>query len=326
MAFFDEFTSAIKQKWLRYYQENHDWLILHLKQASVKTPDGGRRPPSYFILGVMNALEPKLAQLMLPFSKLNPDAEILIDVLGLNFDPDIELGNTAAVATTPVEASPSLTASPTPTPPVTAVQPTTESAGFEDFEQAKPEEPASSAVPLVAAGVAAAAVGAIGVAAATGMLADKSESAEEEELAGLALQEQEEETTSAAADFELETSDEGDFGDMELGDMEEESSADLELETSDEEDSGDMDFGELEEESDEKTAPDLGVEDSEELDDMGLSGLDEGDADDFGDIGISGIEDEDSEEELNDEDLDLLSDDAWNSEDDSEISGLLKDL
>ncbi|HIK27082.1 MAG: DUF5331 domain-containing protein [Oscillatoriaceae bacterium SKW80] len=321
MAFFDEFTSAIKQKWLRYYQENHDWLILHLKQASVKTPDGGRRPPSYFILGVMNALEPKLAQLMLPFSKLNPDAEILIDVLGLNFDPDIELGNTAAVATAPLQASPSLTAPPTPTP------------AAEDLEQAKPEEPAaqSSAMPLVAAGVAAAAVGAIGVAAAADMLGDKSESAEEE-LAGLALQEQgeeeeeEEETSEAAADFELETSEEGDFGDMALGEMEEESSLDLELETSDEGDSGDMDFGDIGEESSEKTTPELGVEESDELDDMGLSGLDEGDADDFGDMGISGIDEEDSEEELNDEDLDLLSDDAWNSEDDSEISGLLKDL
>ncbi|MBO9999996.1 MAG: hypothetical protein J7641_13545, partial [Cyanobacteria bacterium SID2] len=92
MAFFDSFTSALKEKWLQYYQANHEWLNLHMQVAAVKTPDGGRRPPSYFILGSLNGLEPKLAQLMLPFSRLNPDPDTLIEVLGLNFDPDIALG------------------------------------------------------------------------------------------------------------------------------------------------------------------------------------------------------------------------------------------
>jgi len=59
---------------------------------SVYTPDGGKRPSSYLILGVANALEPKLAQLMLPFSKLNADADTLIEVLDLHFDPDTALG------------------------------------------------------------------------------------------------------------------------------------------------------------------------------------------------------------------------------------------
>lgn len=93
MAFFYSFTDSLKQKWLQFFQVNRDWIKLHMEVESVYTPDGGKRPPSYLILGVANALEPKLAQLMLPFSKLNPDADTLIEVLDLNFDPDIALGN-----------------------------------------------------------------------------------------------------------------------------------------------------------------------------------------------------------------------------------------
>ncbi|TAF10510.1 MAG: hypothetical protein EAZ77_03005 [Nostocales cyanobacterium] len=93
MAFFDSFTDSIKQKWLQFFQSNRDWITLQMAIESVYTPDGGKRPSSYLILGVVNALEPKLAQLMFPFAKLNPDADTLIDVLGLHFDPDITLGN-----------------------------------------------------------------------------------------------------------------------------------------------------------------------------------------------------------------------------------------
>ncbi|NMF65415.1 DUF5331 domain-containing protein [Brasilonema octagenarum] len=95
MAFFDSFTESLKQKWLQFFQVNRDWISLHMEVESVYTPDGGSRPPSYLILGVINALEPKLAQLMLPFSKLNPDPDTLDEVLGLNLDPDLALGNRA---------------------------------------------------------------------------------------------------------------------------------------------------------------------------------------------------------------------------------------
>ncbi|HIK07271.1 MAG TPA: DUF5331 domain-containing protein [Trichormus sp. M33_DOE_039] len=93
MAFFNSFTDSIRQKWLQFFQANRDWIKLHMQVESVYTPDGGKRPPSYLILGVVNALDPKLAQLMFPFAKLNPDADTLIEVLELNFDPDIALGN-----------------------------------------------------------------------------------------------------------------------------------------------------------------------------------------------------------------------------------------
>lgn len=93
MAFFDNLTTLLKQKWLQFFQVNRSWITLQMEVESVYTPDGGRRPPSSFILGVVNALEPQLAELMLPFSKLNPDADNMIDVLELNFDPDLVLGN-----------------------------------------------------------------------------------------------------------------------------------------------------------------------------------------------------------------------------------------
>ncbi|MBO3461171.1 DUF5331 domain-containing protein [Aetokthonos hydrillicola Thurmond2011] len=93
MAFFQSFTNSLRQKWLQFFQINRDWIKVHMQVESVYTPDGGKRPSSYLILGVVNALEPKLAQLMLPFSKLNPDADTLIEVLELHFDPDLALGN-----------------------------------------------------------------------------------------------------------------------------------------------------------------------------------------------------------------------------------------
>ena len=105
MAFFDDFTSALKQKWLQYYQLNHSWLALQMEVENVKTPDGGRRPSSYLILGVLNALEPKLAQLMLPFSKLNSDPDSLIEVLELNFDPDVALGKRPPMKAAPTAPS-----------------------------------------------------------------------------------------------------------------------------------------------------------------------------------------------------------------------------
>lgn len=92
MAFFYSFTDSLKQKWLQFYASNRDWIKLHMEVDSVYTPDGGKRPSSYLILGVANALEPKLAQLMLPFSKLNADADTLVEVLDLHFDPDAALG------------------------------------------------------------------------------------------------------------------------------------------------------------------------------------------------------------------------------------------
>jgi hypothetical protein len=97
MAFFEDLKISLKQKWLSFFQANRSWLNLYTDAASVATPDGGKRPASYLILGVVNALEPQVAQLMLPFSKLNPDVDSLIEVLELNFDPNLALENSPNV-------------------------------------------------------------------------------------------------------------------------------------------------------------------------------------------------------------------------------------
>jgi hypothetical protein len=109
MTFFENFTGALKQKWMDFFQANHSWIGLQMKVTGVKTPDGGMRPHSYFILGAINALEPKLGTLMLPFYQLNPDPDKLVDILGLNFDPDMELAKRAGKAPkiTPQGAEPS---------------------------------------------------------------------------------------------------------------------------------------------------------------------------------------------------------------------------
>lgn len=95
MAFFDSLKDSLKHKWVQFFQTNRFWIELH--SDTVATPDGGKRPASYLILGVISALEPQLAQLMLPFSQLNPDVDALIDVLGLNFDPSLMLGNPSPI-------------------------------------------------------------------------------------------------------------------------------------------------------------------------------------------------------------------------------------
>ncbi len=104
MTFFENFTSALKQKWLEYFQINRSWIKLQMKAVVVKTPDGGQRPSALFILGSITALEPKLANLMVPFYRLNSDPDILVDVLGLNFDPDLEVVKRSEDAAKPKDA------------------------------------------------------------------------------------------------------------------------------------------------------------------------------------------------------------------------------
>lgn len=93
MAVFDHLKTSLKEKWLQFFQNNRFWLVQEMEVQSVKTPDGGRRPPSYLILGAISALEPQLAEILLPFCKLNPDVDALIEVLELNFDPEVWLEN-----------------------------------------------------------------------------------------------------------------------------------------------------------------------------------------------------------------------------------------
>jgi Family of unknown function (DUF5331) len=107
MSFFEKFKETLKPKWLDYYQINRSWIktLMDARNGWVSTPDKGTRPSADLILGAITALEPRLAELMLPFCELNSNAEKLVELMGLHFDPRIELEKRAAEAATSQEAS-----------------------------------------------------------------------------------------------------------------------------------------------------------------------------------------------------------------------------
>jgi hypothetical protein len=90
---FDKFKVTLKPKWFDYYQIHREWIVELTDKNGCwhKTPDNGKRPNSNLILGAITALEPRLAGLLSPFCELNSDTNKLLEALGLNFDPDIEL-------------------------------------------------------------------------------------------------------------------------------------------------------------------------------------------------------------------------------------------
>ncbi|AFY79964.1 DUF5331 domain-containing protein [Oscillatoria acuminata] len=318
MAFFEEFSATLKNQWLKYFEDNRDWLNLHTKLAAVNTPDGGKRPPSYFILGVMNALEPKLAQLMLPFSQLNPDPDTLIEVIGLNFDPDIALGRgptTPASATKGVQ-NPTPVVPPTPVaPPPFITSPEAAVAHAAAVEQS-PEPAVTQAAGSdrdygdPALSVAASVFGdeAIAEEESFDPLGEmESSDLESDDLSGFGETLSEEvqiEVTEVTmrisedvdlSDLSSESSSDDDFGDMDLGGLDSESSSDddfgdmdlggLETESSSDDDFGDMDLGGLDSES--SSDDDFG--------DMDLGGLDTDASEDLGDMDLGGFDEETDE-------------------------------
>ncbi|MEG4850701.1 DUF5331 domain-containing protein, partial [Microcoleus sp. B5-D4] len=240
MAFFDTFSVALKQKWLDYYQVNRAWLLLHMTaDNTVATPDGGKRPVSYLILGIAAALEPELQQLMLPFSKLKPDADSLIEVLGLNFDPDIALGMPLNIVPQTIGTSPTPAAAQTATTAPAAVQTATAApAAAQTATTAPAAAQTATAVPaaaqtataapadaksnklggaaLAAAGVVAGVAGAAGLAAAASALSSEEESFDEFE-------------EEAVSDFDMGDDEEEAVSDFDMDDDEEEAVSDFDM-------------------------------------------------------------------------------------------------
>lgn len=87
---FEELLKILPDKWLDYYQNNQPWIksLMDSKDSWRKTPDGGKRPNSDIIIGAMTVLESQLSVWMYPFCQLNSDGDKLLEVLGLNFDPE----------------------------------------------------------------------------------------------------------------------------------------------------------------------------------------------------------------------------------------------
>jgi hypothetical protein len=90
MSNFEELKASLPRQWLDYYQNNQAWIkcLMDSRGWWRKTPDGGKRPSADIIIAAATALEPKLSVWMYPFCQLSSDGDKLLEVLGLNFDPE----------------------------------------------------------------------------------------------------------------------------------------------------------------------------------------------------------------------------------------------
>ena len=90
MSNFEELKATLPRQWLDYYQNNQAWIksLMDSRGWWRKTPDGGKRPSADIIIAAATALEPKLSVWMYPFCQLNSDGDKILEVLGLNFDPE----------------------------------------------------------------------------------------------------------------------------------------------------------------------------------------------------------------------------------------------
>ena len=82
----EQLKAELKGKWLDYYQANRDWL-------NKINGYGHRINDSWFILGIITALEPKseLKELLQYFLLVTKNCDSIIKALGLDFDPELEL-------------------------------------------------------------------------------------------------------------------------------------------------------------------------------------------------------------------------------------------
>lgn len=84
-----QLRQSLKIKWLIYYEQNRSWLV---KMRVWDTYDGLRRPSSGYILATLSVLEPQFEQIVSFIVDLNNNPDRIIAALGLNFNPDEELG------------------------------------------------------------------------------------------------------------------------------------------------------------------------------------------------------------------------------------------
>ncbi|NCO75861.1 MAG: DUF5331 domain-containing protein [Cyanobacteria bacterium] len=97
MRTFTEIKKDLKEKWLDYWEINRKWILIFCTQYDsakrwIPTPDKGHRPIATIILGIICGLEPDFAtNFMETLVSLNQNENTLIQSLGLNSDPDIEL-------------------------------------------------------------------------------------------------------------------------------------------------------------------------------------------------------------------------------------------
>jgi len=90
---FDDLKLRLKDKWLDYYEANQSWI------ASTGIHPNDRVHPYYgFVLGVASTIEPEVAKLIELFARLYPDVDNIAVVLGIYFNPRVELRARAEAA------------------------------------------------------------------------------------------------------------------------------------------------------------------------------------------------------------------------------------
>ena len=88
---FEELKPTLKDKWLDYYEANQR-MIKKLMELGYKYEDSGhKRPNNDFIIGTISALEPRLEEYLFCFFLVCNDLRKIVEALGLNFDPDLQL-------------------------------------------------------------------------------------------------------------------------------------------------------------------------------------------------------------------------------------------
>ena len=108
----EQFKAELKDKWLDYYEVNRNWLQRSINdnrqwlqsvtyEEKFENGYNPRRPNSFFLLGIISAIEPQLKGL-LSFAPLH-DPNLIIKNLGLDFDPEIELKKRPEKEKTPSE-------------------------------------------------------------------------------------------------------------------------------------------------------------------------------------------------------------------------------
>ncbi len=84
----EQLRASLKAQWLQYYRANRSWLT---RLGVWVNCDGQRRPSSSFILATLSVLEPHLTDLLPLVVDLSNNPDRLVRVLGLNFNPEVEM-------------------------------------------------------------------------------------------------------------------------------------------------------------------------------------------------------------------------------------------
>lgn len=93
LEFIEKNKEILKKAWLEYYAKNSAFLdkIVENWFTRVDTPDGGHRVKGEWILGILAGKYSNFSKMLYTIYLGNDNVEKIVEVLGLNFDPKIEL-------------------------------------------------------------------------------------------------------------------------------------------------------------------------------------------------------------------------------------------